>query len=365
MDSHLFSSIDLGDISIPNRLVVSPMCQYSVSEHDGIPRDWHLVHLGSRAVGGAGVVMAEATAVEPDGRISPADTGIWSDAHATAWKRITDFIKSQNSVPGIQLSHAGRKASTSVPWEADGARPVQPEDGGWEVVAPSDIPWTPYGDSPPLHVLETDEIEDIIDHFATAASLAADGGFEIAEIHAAHGYLLHEFLSPVSNTRDDEYGGSFDNRTRIVCEIVSAVRDVWEKPLWLRISASDWLDDRDSWTVDDSIRLAQKLGPLGVDVIDVSSGGIHLDQDQPHTGPNNQVPLAEAIRDEADVGVCAVGGVKTPEQADALIRNNRADFVAVARQFLREPYLGLNAARKLNQRDSVYWPPQYERSIRE
>ncbi|MFP8890552.1 NADH:flavin oxidoreductase/NADH oxidase [Natrialbaceae archaeon A-CW2] len=365
MVSHLFSPVNFGDLSIPNRLVVSPMCQYSVEKNDGVPHDWHLVHLGSRAVGGAGVVMAEATAVTPDGRISPADTGIWSATHANAWKPITEFIKSQNSVPGIQLSHAGRKASTSVPWKTDGARPVQPEDGGWEVVAPSDIPWTPYGDSPPLHVLETDEISEIVDHFANAALLAADSGFEIVEIHAAHGYLLHEFLSPVSNTRDDEYGGSFENRTRIVREIVSAIRDVWEKPLWLRISASDWLDDRESWTLEDSIRLSRDVGSMGVDVIDVSSGGIHLEQEQPHTGANNQVLLAEAIKNETDIRVCAVGGIKSPAQADALIRNERADFAAVARQFLREPYLGLNAARALDQREKVYWPPQYERSIRE
>jgi len=364
MSSHLFSSIEIGGISIPNRLVVSPMCQYSVSEEDGIPHDWHLTHLGSRAVGGAGLVMSEATAIEPRGRISPADTGIWSDSHVRAWKRITDFIKSQNSIPGIQLSHAGRKASTSVPWENDGARPVQPGDGGWEVVAPSDLPWTPYGDSPPLHVLETQEIAQIVDQFAHAASLADDAGFDVAEIHAAHGYLLHEFLSPVSNTRDDEYGGSFENRTRMLKEIISAIRDVWDKPLFLRISATDWLEDRDSWTLEDSIRLAKDVGPLGVDVIDVSSGGIHLDQNQPHTGANNQVPLAESIKHEAEISVCAVGGIQSPSQADALIRNGRADFVAAARQFLREPYFGLNASRALNKKDQIYWPPQYERSIR-
>jgi len=365
MPPDVFTPIEIRDVQIPNRLVVSPMCQYSVSAEDGLPHDWHLVHLGSRAVGGAGLVMSEATAVEPRGRISPADTGLWSEAHVDAWSPITEFIKAQGSVPGVQLGHAGRKGSTSIPWETDGARPVQPEDDGWETIAPSDQPWTPYGDAPPLRVMTQGDINDVVDSFATAAGYAADAGFEVVEIHAAHGYLLHEFLSPVSNRRDDEYGGSFENRARIVREVVSAVRDVWEKPLFLRISGTDWIDDRPAWSVEDSVRLAETVNDLGVDVVDVSSGGIAPDIGPPHTGANYQVPLAERVRDGSGVAVCAVGGISTPEQADAVIRNERAEFAAIARGFLREPYLGLNAARELDRREAVGWPSQYERSIRD
>jgi 2,4-dienoyl-CoA reductase-like NADH-dependent reductase (Old Yellow Enzyme family) len=365
MGTDLFSSESIRDVTIPNRLVVSPMCQYSVDDEDGVPHDWHLVHLGSRAAGGAGLVFTEATAVEPRGRISPADTGIWNETQTEAWKRITSFIKTQGSVPGIQLAHAGRKASTAVPWENDGARPVQPEDGGWEVIAPSDVPYTRYDDSPPLRVMTNDDIDAFVERFATAAARADDAGFEVVEIHAAHGYLLHQFLSPITNDRDDEYGGSFENRTRLLREVVSAVREVWDKPLFLRISATDWVDDRPSWTLGDSVRLAAATAELGVDVVDVSSGGSDPDQSPPHTGANYQVQLAETVREEGEVPVCAVGGIETPQQADALVRNGRADFAAVASQFLREPYLGLNAARTLDQRDRVEWPPQYERWIRE
>lgn len=341
------------------------MCQYSVEKRDGIPHNWHLVHLGSRAVGGAGLVFTEATAVSPRGRISPEDTGIWSEEHSAAWKPITEFIKGQGSVPAIQLGHAGRKGSTAVPWENDGARPVQPDEGGWEVLAPSDRPYTPYGDSPPLRVMSQDDIDGVVENFAAAAMHADDAGFEIVEIHAAHGYLLHEFLSPVSNRRDDEYGGSFENRTRIVREIASAVSEVWDKPIFLRISATDWIDDQPSWTIDDTVELANDVTELGVDVVDVSSGGIDPEQSPPHTGANYQVPLAEAVNEGSDALVCAVGGVETPAQADALVRNDRADFVAAATHFLRDPYFGLNAARHLDQRDAVRWPSQYERSIRD
>jgi len=364
MGTHLFSPATIRGVTLSNRLVVSPMCQYSVEREDGLAHDWHLVHLGSRAVGGAGLVMAEATAVSPRGRISPADTGIWSDEHAEAWRPVTEFIASQGSVPGVQLAHAGRKASTSVPWQTDGARPIQPDDGGWEVFAPSDRPYTPYGSSPPLHVMTREDIDAVVEQFVAAAVYAEEAGFEVAEIHAAHGYLLHTFLSPVSNRREDEYGGSFENRTRIVREIAEAVREVWEKPLFLRISATDWIDDRPSWTVEDSVRLAKELSHA-VDVVDVSSGGVDPERSPPHAGANYQVPLAEAVREGSDAMVCAVGGITSPEQADALVRNGRADLVAVARQFLREPYLGLNAARTLDQRDAVRWPPQYERSIRD
>lgn len=365
MGSHLFSSSDIRGVSIPNRVVVSPMCQYSVDERNGLPHNWHLVHLGSRAVGGAGLVFTEATAVEPRGRISPEDTGIWSDEHSEAWEPVAEFIKTQGSVPGIQLAHAGRKGSTATPWRGDGPLPVQPDDGGWEVVAPSDRPWTPYGDSPPLRVMTQDDIAAVVENFAAAARRADDAGFAVAEIHAAHGYLLHEFLSPISNRRDDAYGGCFEDRTRIVREVVSAVRDVWDKPLFLRISATDWIDDRPSWTIEDSVQLANDVATLGVDVVDVSSGGIDPDQSPPQTGANYQVPLAEAVNEGADTLVCAVGGVTTPQQADALVRNDRADFVALAQQFLREPYFGLNATRELDQQAAVRWPPQYEQWIRD
>ncbi|MEF8779784.1 MAG: NADH:flavin oxidoreductase/NADH oxidase [Haloferacaceae archaeon] len=365
MAAQLFNPIDLREVTIPNRLVVSPMCQYSVEAGDGVPHDWHLVHLGSRAVGGAGLVFSEATAVEPRGRISPQDTGIWGEEHVEAWKPITEFVRSQGSVPGVQLAHAGRKASTTVPWQTDGARPVQPDDGGWEVIAPSDRPWTPFGESPPLRVMTQEDIEDVVESFAAAAARADDAGFDVVEIHAAHGYLLHEFLSPVSNSRDDEYGGSFRNRTRIVREVASAIREVWEKPIFMRISATDWIDDRPSWTIEDSVQLANDVTELGVDVVTASSGGIDPDRSAPHTGPNYQVPLAEAIGEGSRARVCTVGGVTTAQQADALVRNGRADFVAVARQFLREPYLGLDAARTLDRRDEIRWPPQYERWLRQ
>ncbi len=341
--------------------MVSPMCQYSCAE-DGLATDWHRVHLGSRATGGAGIVMTEATAVEPRGRISPNDLGIWSDEHAAALEPVAGFIRERGAVPAIQLAHAGRKASKSRPWE--GSTPVQSDDGGWETIAPSATPW-PYDTNPPqIRELTTDDIDTVVDAFGTAAQHSLNAGFEIAEVHAAHGYLLHEFLSPVTNHRDDEYGGSFENRTRLVREVTETVRQIWpdDKPVFVRISATDWLPDRDSWTVADSVRLADRLADVA-DLIDVSAGGLHPDQQIPTTGPNYQVPYAEEIREQTDLPVGAVGGITEPAQADALIRNERADLAVIGREHLRDPYFTLHAAEELDAEDRVEWPQQYRRAV--
>jgi 2,4-dienoyl-CoA reductase-like NADH-dependent reductase (Old Yellow Enzyme family) len=361
MTDHLFTPLTLRGSELPNRVMVSPMCQYSAP--DGVATDWHLVHLGSRATGGAGVVMAEATAVAPEGRITPQDLGIWSDEQAEALARVASFVSDQGSVPAIQLAHAGRKASTRRPWEGGG--PIAPDDGGWEVLAPSDRPHPRGGDveGPPLRAMDREDVETVVEQFAAAAERARDAGFEIAEVHAAHGYLLHEFLSPVANDRDDEYGGSFENRTRLVREVTAAVREVWpdDHPVFVRISGTDWLDDRDSWDVEQSARLAPLLAGAGADLVDVSSGGVHPGQEIPHTGANYQLPLAEAIRESTDeIAVGAVGGVTEPRQADAVVRNDRADLVAIGREFLRDPYWPLHAAHELGV--DAEWPVQYRRA---
>ncbi|WP_277552998.1 NADH:flavin oxidoreductase/NADH oxidase [Halobaculum limi] len=362
MVDHLFSPLTLRGTEIPNRVFVSPMCQYSST--DGMANDWHLVHLGSRAVGGAGLVMSEATAVSPEGRITPNDLGIWSDDHAEALAPTTDFIRSQGSVPAIQLAHAGRKASTARPWE--GGDPISPEDGGWVVDAPSG-PYPRDGDEQPTNSLSIDEIRSVVDDFAAAAERALDAGFEVAEVHAAHGYLLHEFLSPVANDRDDEYGGSFENRTRLLREVTEAVREVWpdDKPVFVRISATDWIDDEESWDVDQSARLAPILAAAGADLLDVSSGGISPAQEVPYAGPNYQLAYAEAIREHveevgADIAVATVGGITEPKQAEAIVGNDRADAVLMAREFLRSPYWPLHAAHELDA--DVEWPVQYRRA---
>ncbi|WP_372910827.1 NADH:flavin oxidoreductase/NADH oxidase [Salinigranum sp.] len=361
MSSSLFSAYTLRETRIPNRIGVSPMCQYSAVE--GVATDWHLVHLGSRAVGGAGLVMTEATAVSPEGRISPQDLGIWTNEQAEALERVASFVRGQGAVPGIQLAHAGRKASTHRPWE--GRAPIAPADGGWEVLAPSDVPW-PYtdADSPPVRALSEGAVKEVVDEFAAAAERARDAGFLVAEVHAAHGYLLHQFLSPVTNRRTDGYGGDFAGRTRLVREVVEAVREVWPdgRPVFVRVSATDWLPDRESWTVDDTVRLAADLTDLGVDLVDVSSGGIHPDQQLPDTGPGYQVPAAERVRAEADVPVAAVGAITTPEHADALVRNGRADLVLLGREHLRDPYFAHQAAEELGA--EAQWPPQYRRASR-
>ncbi|ESP89453.1 NADH:flavin oxidoreductase/NADH oxidase [Candidatus Halobonum tyrrellensis] len=359
----LFSSLSIRGTELPNRVMVSPMCQYSSS--DGLATDWHLVHLGSRAVGGAGLVMAEATAVTPEGRITPYDLGIWNDEQADALAPVADFVRSQGSVPAIQLAHAGRKASTGRPW--DGGDPVPVDEGGWETVAPSGTPYPRDGDEQPTRALSTGEIEDVVADFADAAERALAAGFEVAEVHAAHGYLLHEFLSPVANDRDDEYGGSFENRTRLLREVTGAVRSVWpdDKPVFVRISATDWLDDRESWDVGQSARLAPLLAEAGADLVDVSSGGISPDQQLPHAGPNYQLPYAETIKEhveaeDADVLVGSVGGITEPQQAEAIVSNGRADAVLMAREFLRSPYWPLHAAHELGA--EVEWPVQYQRA---
>ena len=342
------------------------MCQYSCDDRDGRATDWHAQHLMSRAVGGAGLVMTEATAVDPQGRISPEDLGIWADDHVDPLSDITAFMKDQGSVPGIQLAHAGRKASTSRPWE--GHDPLQPEEGGWDVLGPTDEPY-PYGEleAPETNRMGDEELAAVTEAFVDAAERADAAGFEVAEVHAAHGYLLHEFLSPVTNTRDDEYGGDFEGRIRFPLEVIEAVREVWpdEKPLFVRISATDWLDDRQSWDVDQSVRFADRAAEAGVDFVDVSAGGIHPDQEIPATGPGYQVPYAQRIKaeTESEIAVGAVGGITAPEQADALIGNERADMAILGREHLRDPYFTLHAARALGREDAVSVPPQYERAF--
>jgi NADH:flavin oxidoreductases, Old Yellow Enzyme family len=342
------------------------MCQYSAD--DGFANDWHRVHLGSRAAGGAGVVMTEATAVEPRGRITPDCLGIWSDEHAEAIEPIVEFVKSQGATPGIQLAHAGRKASHQPP--AEGGDPIPADrERGWETVSATDAPYpdpdpnsdADDGELASTRRLDGEGIDDVIDAFTAAAERSRDVGFEVAEVHAAHGYLLHQFLSPVTNDRDDAYGGSFENRTRLLREVVEAVREVWpdDQPVFVRISATDWLPDRDSWDVDDSVRLAPLLAEAGADLIDVSGGGIHPDQQLPGAGPGYQVPYAEAIREGTDVPVAAVGGITEPTHADALVRNERADLVALGREMLRHPYWPLEAAHELGA--DVAWPVQYRR----
>jgi len=354
--AHLFDPLRIRGVELPHRILVSPMCQYS--SIDGRAQDWHLVHLGSRAVGRAAAVLAEATAVTADGRISPADLGLWSDAHIEPIRRALTFVEEQGAVPGIQLAHAGRKASTREPWK--GGSPLSVAEGGWTpIVAPSSIAFNQGYQVP--HALTSAEITTIVAAFASAAKRAQAAGARIIELHAAHGYLLNSFLSPLSNQRqnDDEYGGSFANRTRLVCEVVTAVRKVWpeEYPLFLRISATDWVEG--GWTIDDSVALAKAVKALGVDLIDCSSGGVSPLARIP-VGPGYQVGFAERIRREAEVLTGAVGMITEPSQADAIIRSGQADVVFLARQFLRDPYWPLIAARALGH--DLKWPLQYERA---
>ena len=352
--AHLFDPLTIRDLKFANRIFVSPMCQYSST--NGLANDWHLVHLGGRAVGGAGLVLTEATAVLPEGRISPQDLGIWSDDHVPALKRIVRFIHEQGSVAGMQLAHAGRKASTRRPWEGDGAIPEN--QGGWKnVTAPSAIPFAENYSMP--QALTHDGIREIIAAFAAAARRACDAGFRVIEIHGAHGYLIHEFLSPLSNKRTDDYGGSFENRTRMLREVVQAVRASWPKgaPLFVRISATDWIDG--GWDLQESIALARELKKLGVDLIDCSSGGT-----VPHAkipvGAGYQTVFAQRIREEADILTGAVGMITSPAQAEHVINSGQADAILMAREFLREPYWPLRAAQELRQ--SVSWPVQYLRA---
>jgi 2,4-dienoyl-CoA reductase-like NADH-dependent reductase (Old Yellow Enzyme family) len=352
----LFTPLTLRDLTIANRIWLAPMCQYSCFAEDGMPTDWHLVHLGARATGGFGLILTEAAAVTPDGRISPQDAGIWNDEQAGAWRRIVDFVHAEDSTIGIQLAHAGRKASTYAP-TADAEGSVPEAEGGWVARAPSAIAFDGY-DTP--SALSREGIAELVEAFAAAAARADDAGFDVVEIHAAHGYLLHEFFSPLSNTRDDEYGGDFEGRTRILLEVVEAVRRVWPagKPLFVRLSATDWTEG--GWTVEESGRLAEVIEPLGVDLIDVSSGGNVL-ADIP-VGPGYQVDFAKSILEQSGVPTAAVGLITEPGQAEKILEAEAAHAVLLARAALREPAWPLRAAHELglSWREAPY-PPQYTR----
>ena len=350
--SRLFSHLTIKNITLKNRIVTSPMCQYSAT--DGFANDWHLVHLGTRAVGGVGLVIAEATAVTPEGRITPGDLGLWSDEHIDGLRKITEFIHSQGAVAAIQIAHAGRKASCAVPW--NGGRQLGDHNGGWQTVAPGDIPFLPGERAP--EPLSREGIQKIISGFAAAAGRALAAGFRIIEIHSAHGYLLHEFLSPLSNNRTDEYGGSFENRIRLLKQVTEAVRKEWPagNPLFVRISATDWSEG--GWSVEESIKLAVVLKELGVDLIDCSSGGNIHDAKIP-VAPGYQVPFSDAIR-KTGIFTGAVGFITTAPQAESILQEGKADLVLLAKELLRNPYFALNAARELG--EDVEWPVQYLRA---
>ncbi len=354
---HLFRPLAIRGVTLRNRLVVSPMCQYSCEAGDGKATEWHVVHLGSRAVGGAGCVFTEAAAVTPEGRISPQDLGIWSDAHAQALAPAVTFIKAHGAAAGIQLAHAGRKASTRRPWE--GITAIPDADGGWTPVAPSPIPFSETYREP--REMTATDIAAVVRAFTEAAGRARRVGFDVIEIHAAHGYLLHEFLSPLANRRTDRYGGPFENRVRLLLEAVDGVRSVWpqDKPLSVRLSCTDWVPG--GWDIDDTVRVAAELARRGVDVIDTSSGGMSPAQQIP-LGPGYHVPFAARIRREAGVATMAVGLITTAEQAEVILAEGRADLVAMARELLRDPYFPMHAARALGHPDAVPWPVQYVRA---
>ena len=355
MTSHvtqLFTPLTLRGTTFRNRVWVSPMCQYT--SIDGHPTDWHLVHLGGLARGGAGLVIAEATAVTPEGRISPSDAGIWSDAQAADYQRINAFVRAQGAIPGIQLAHAGRKASTQVPWKGSGS--VALDAGGWQTVAPSPIAFGSYAVPKELTVAE---IADVVTAWSAATKRALAAGYEVVEVHSAHGYLLHQFLSPLSNHRVDAYGGDLEGRSRLLFEVTDAVRAAWpdDKPLLVRVSASDWVDG--GLTVDEVAIVARKLKDHGVDLIDVSSGG-NSPQQQIPIGPGYQVPFARRIRQESGLPVAAVGLISEPAQAEQVLANGDADAVLLARALLREPSWPQRAATELGA--DTYWAPQYERA---
>jgi 2,4-dienoyl-CoA reductase-like NADH-dependent reductase (Old Yellow Enzyme family) len=347
----LFEPFTLRGLTLKNRIVVSPMCQYSAV--DGFANDWHLVHLGSRAVGGASLLIQEATAVSPEGRITPDDLGIWKDEHVEFLQRINQFIQAQGSVPGIQLAHAGRKASTYAPWKGSGAV----ADGGWEVVAPSALKFA--DDYPQPVALDAAGIKKVIADFRSATERAMAAGFRVIEIHAAHGYLLHEFLSPLSNQRTDTYGGSFENRIRLLLEVVVNVREILpdDFPLFVRISATDWTEG--GWTADDSVQLASQLKTSGVDLVDASTGG-NVPAAKIPVGPGYQVEFAERIKRETGLATGAVGLITTPTGAEQVVAAGQADLVLLAREELRDAYFPLHAAHEFGV--EVAWPPQYERA---
>jgi len=349
---HLLEPFTLRGLTLPHRIVVSPMCQYSCT--DGYATDWHLVHLGSRAIGGAALVITEAAAVTADGRISPDDLGIWSDAHVAPLERMVAFLHQHGSAAGIQLAHAGRKASTAVPWRGEGAVPASA--GGWQAVGPGVNPFSPTYPVP--QALDRAGLAAVVQAFADAAGRSHEAGFDIVEIHAAHGYLLHEFLSPLVNTRTDEYGGSFDNRIRLCLEVIDAVRRVWPEhlPVLLRISATDWTDG--GWDIEQSVELSRAAAAHGVDLVDCSSGGAVAARIP--AAPGYQVPFAERIRREAGVPTGAVGLITDPRQADAIVRGGQADCVLLARELLRDPYWPMHAAVALG--STASWPVPYLRA---
>ena len=351
--SLLFQPLTIRNITFKNRVVVSPMCQYS--SVDGFANDWHLVHLGSRAVGGAGLIISEATAVSPEGRISPGDLGIWKDEHIEFLKRITTFIEEQGSVPGIQLAHAGRKASHHAPWK--GGKALKEDEGAWQTIAPSAIAYTP-DETPPTEMTIAD-IRQCVHDFAKATQRALDASFKVFEIHAAHGYLINEFLSPLSNTRTDEYGGSFENRVRFLLEIIEATRKVigYNLPLFVRISATDWVEGE--WTIEDSVALSKILKDASVDLIDCSSGGNSREQ-KITVSPLYQTDFAAQIKKETGILTGAVGMITTASEAEGILQNGQADLIIMARQLLREPYFALDAAKELG--DDIVWPEQYDRA---
>ena len=351
--TRLFEPLRLRGVTFRNRIFVSPMCMYSAE--DGVPNDWHLVHLGSRAVGGAALVIVEATGVSAEGRISPGDTGLWNARQVEAFRRITDFIAARGAVAGIQLAHAGRKASTDVPWK--GGRPLVAGEGAWTTLGPSPIPFD-RGFPPPREMTLSD-IDRVTEEFAAGARRAVEAGFRVVEVHVAHGYLLHEFLSPLSNRRTDEYGGSLENRMRFPIRVARAVRQAFpaERPVFVRISATDWAEG--GWDLPQSIELSKLLKKEGVDLIDCSSGGLVPNAKVP-AGPGFQVPFAEAIRREASIATAAVGMITEPRQAEEILAMGRADAIVMARAFLRDPYWPLHAAQELGA--DVDWPVQYVRA---
>lgn len=351
--THLFDPLTIRGVTFPNRVFVSPMCEYSST--DGYANDWHFVHLGSRAIGGAGLVMTEASAIVPEGRISPQDLGIWSDDHIEPLARVVEFIHEHGSVAGTQLAHAGRKASTARPW--DGGAPLPESAGGWKnIVGPSALPFAEGYATP--QEMSLDGIRDVTDAFASATRRARIAGFKVVEIHAAHGYLIHEFLSPLSNHRNDGYGGSFENRTRLLREVTAAVRSEWPEtlPLFVRISCTDWIEN--GWDLEQSVELARGLKDAGVDLIDCSSAGNVVVKIP--LGPGYQTPFAERIRRDAGILTAAVGMITSPHQAEHIVFTGQADAVMIARELLRDPYWPLRAARELGQ--SITWPAQYLRA---
>jgi 2,4-dienoyl-CoA reductase-like NADH-dependent reductase (Old Yellow Enzyme family) len=351
--SRLFTPLKIRALEFRNRIFVSPMCQYSAK--DGVPNDWHFVHLGSRAVGGAALVFTEATAVSPQGRISPADLGIWNEEQVRAFKRITSFVNAQGAIPGIQLAHAGRKASTKVPWQGEGW--VAETEGGWQTIAPSAIPFDDHYSCP--KEMTHGDLKIVLSQFEGAAKRSLEAGFDVAEIHAAHGYLLHEFLSPLSNRRNDEYGGSLENRARFPLEVAKAVRGVWPEtlPVFIRISATDWAEG--GWDLAQSVQFAKWLKEIGIDLIDTSSGGL-VPRVKIPMAPGYQLPFAEAIRREVGIMTSGLGLITDANQAEQILVTGQADVVVMAREFLRDPYFPLHAAKALG--DDPKYHVQYLRA---